>query len=141
MTSRIVLAGGALAAGLTVAPAASSQELPSLLCASNAVMECTRMAGCIEVPAEMVDVPPFLRVDLAEETVTDPRQPDRSRSVIDAIQAVDGKIILHGTDPGEPDVRDGIGWTATISEQTGAMVTSAAGEDVAYLIFGSCMVE
>jgi hypothetical protein len=134
-----VLAGFGLS--IAVASGAAAQELPSLLCASNVVMECTRVTGCLEVPAAAVDLPPFVRVDLANEAVTDPRQPDQVRSVIEAIDAVDGKLILHGTDPGAPDVRDGVGWTATISEQTGEMVASAPGEGVAYLIFGSCMVE
>lgn len=141
MTNRIVFAGAMLATGLAAVPAARAQELPSLLCATNAVMECTRMAGCLEIPAAMADVPPFVQVDLANETVMDPRNPDDQRSVIDTIHAIDGKIIIHGTDPGVEDARDGIGWTATISEQTGEMVTSAAGEGVAFVIYGACMVQ
>jgi hypothetical protein len=136
---RLVLAG--LATSVAVASGATAQDLPALLCATNVVMECTRTAGCLEVPAAEVDVPPFLRIDLTQETVTDPRQPETVRSVIEAIHAVDGKLILHGTDPGAPDVRDGVGWTATISDQTGEMIASAPGEGVAYLLFGSCMTE
>ena len=128
-----------LVSNLAVGSIAGAQELPSLLCASREVMECSQPDGCAEVPLASAGVPSFVRLDLVAETVTVPGQ--ELRSVIESLSEVDGKIILHGTDPGVPDVRDGSAWTITISEQTGDMVATASGEGFAYLIFGVCLVE
>jgi len=36
-------------------------------------------------------------------------------------------------------VRDSVGWTASVSEETGKMVVTAAGNEVAFIVYGVCM--
>ena len=39
---------------------------------------------------------------------------------------------------GIEDVRDGLGWTAAITQDSGRFVLSASGERVAFVVFGAC---
>ncbi len=50
---------------------------------------------------------------------------------------MDGKLILQGAEDGYEKMRDGLGWTMAISEATGQVVLTAAGEGVAFVIFGA----
>ena len=51
---------------------------------------------------------------------------------------VDSKLILQGAEDGVEGVRDGIGWTLAIAQDTGKMVLTASGDAVAFTIFGAC---
>ena len=59
-------------------------------------------------------------------------------SKIDHVERVDGKLIVQGVEDGVKDVRDGIGYSIAISETTGDMVLSAAGDGVSFNAFGAC---
>jgi hypothetical protein len=50
-----------------------------------------------------------------------------------------GKLILQGADEGIRDVRDSVGWTATISEETGRFVLTASGNEEAFIVYGACL--
>jgi hypothetical protein len=50
-----------------------------------------------------------------------------------------GKLILQGADEGIEKVRDGLGWTAAVSEESGKFILTATGEDVAFVVFGACI--
>jgi hypothetical protein len=52
---------------------------------------------------------------------------------------LDGKLILQGAEDGIENVRDGLGWTAAISEETGKFILTASGEEVAFVVFGACI--
>ena len=51
---------------------------------------------------------------------------------------IDGKLILQGVEDGEEGVRDGLGWTMAISEDSGDMVLTGSGDQVGFVIFGAC---
>lgn len=55
------------------------------------------------------------------------------------MEKVDGKLILQGAEDGLEGVRDGVGWTLVISEDTGKFVLTASGEEVAFVVFGACI--
>jgi hypothetical protein len=57
------------------------------------------------------------------------------------MERIDGKLILQGAEDGIEDVRDGIGWTAAISESTGKFIFTASGEEVAFVVFGACIAQ
>ncbi len=52
---------------------------------------------------------------------------------------VDGKLILQGAEDGYQSVRDGLGWTIAIAEDTGRVVMTASGDQVAFVVFGACL--
>ena len=108
-----------------------------LLCAVADVNECDAVAGCREVAAESVGAPRLLQLDLAAGTIATSGADGRVSS-IENHELVDGKLIVQGIEDGAEGVRDGIGWSIAITEQAGHMVASASGDDVGFVIFGSC---
>ena len=111
-----------------------------LLASVGLILECTPMEGCRAVSADSVGLPQFLKIDFAGKRInpaTDAE--DRPQTVIERSERVDGKLILQGAEDGYKDLRDGLGWTLTISEDTGRMVLTASGDEVAFVAFGACL--
>ena len=110
-----------------------------LLCASATAIECLRIAGCHQVPPEAIAAPTFMRFDFSKKTVSSIGTEGAVKSsAIERSETVDGKLILQGAEDGVEGVRDGLGWTITISQETGRMVLTGSGDDVAFTIFGAC---
>jgi hypothetical protein len=110
-----------------------------LLCASATVIECLPTEGCRLVAAEAIAAPDFMRLDLAAKTVTSSGAAGSGKSsVIERSDLVDSKLILQGAEDGIEGVRDGVGWTIAIAQDTGKMVLTASGDNVAFTIFGTC---
>ena len=121
------------------APAGDFDGTKPVLCAVVKVIECTLENGCLEVTPESVALPSFLKVDFEKKTVTPARGSDGDRSSdIDRLEHVGGLVILQGADEGIQDVRDAVGWTAAISEETGKFVLTASGHEVAFVVDGVC---
>jgi len=111
-----------------------------LLCSVNTVIECTPEDGCREVAAESVALPSFLKVDFAKKSVRPARESDGNRnSDIKRMERLGGKLILQGADEGIQEVRDGVGWTASVSEETGKFVLTASGAEEAFVVYGACI--
>ncbi len=111
-----------------------------LLCSVVSVIESTIDNGCSEVAPESVALPQFLKVDFEKKIVTPARESDGDRSsVIRRMERMGGKLILQGADEGIQDVRDSVGWTATISEETGRFVLTASGDEEAFIVYGACI--
>jgi hypothetical protein len=55
------------------------------------------------------------------------------------MERLGGKLILQGADEGIEDVRDSVGWTAAVSEESGSFVVTAAGDEVAFIVYGACI--
>jgi hypothetical protein len=95
--------------------------------------------GCQRVSAETARLPRFLRIDFAAQQVTRTRPgEDDVTSEIERSEAVDGRLVLQGAEDGFEEVRDGIGWSLSIDQESGAMVLTGSGADVAFVIFGAC---
>ena len=111
-----------------------------LLCSVVTVIEFTPEGGCREVTPESVAVPQFLTVDFEKKTVrpAEKKEGDRS-SAIKRMERMGEKLILQGADEGIQDVRDSVGWTATISEETGRFVLTASGDEEAFIVYGACI--
>lgn len=111
----------------------------SLLCATMDVVECLPGGNCQRVTHDSIDVPKFVIINFKDNNLSIPGAPkNRPPSKIERTESVDGKLILQGAEDGIEGVRDGLGWTIAISEQTGDMVFSASGEQVAFVVFGAC---
>ena len=65
----------------------------------------------------------------------------RTPTAIEWIEWADGKLILQGAEDGVENVRDGLGWTVAISEETGKFVFTAPGEEGAFVVFGACIAQ
>jgi hypothetical protein len=95
------------------------------------------MGDCREVSFEEVNLPPFLKVDFAQNTIRPARGGEEiPDSAIERSERVDGKLILQGAEDGYADLRDGLGWSLAVSEQTGRVVFTASGDGVAFVAFG-----
>jgi hypothetical protein len=121
------------------APAGDFDGSKPLICATIKVMECTPEGGCQEVTPESVAVPRFLTVDLDKKSITPTGKNDGDRkSVIKRLERLEGRLILQGSDEGIQDVRDSVGWSAMLSEETGKFVVTASGDQVAFIVYGAC---
>lgn len=112
-----------------------------VICAVADVMECVPEATCKEVNAESAGIPEFLRIDFAKQQITHIRpSQDDVTSAIERSETVDGRLILQGAEDGYENVRDGIGWSLSIDQESGKMVLTGSGAEVGFVIFGACTV-
>ena len=65
----------------------------------------------------------------------------RKTSLIKRIDHIENKLILQGAEEGVESVDDGIAWSMVIIKETGEVVISASGGNVAYVAFGHCTSE
>jgi hypothetical protein len=111
-----------------------------LLVAVNRVMECTPVGGCSEVTPASVQLPNFLRIDFAKKAILPARAADNfPPSKIERTEVVDGKLILQGAEDGYDKMRDGLGWSMAISVESGQVVLTASGDQVAFVVFGAAL--
>ena len=113
-----------------------------LLCSITDVRECTPDGGCQKTSLEEAAMPEFLKFDIPNKNVT-PATPIQGRqpTAIKEMERIEGKVILQGAEEGADKVHDGLGWTAAISEETGKLIFTASGEDVAFVAFGTCTAQ
>ena len=48
-------------------------------------------------------------------------------------------MILQGAEDGYEKMRDGLGWTLAIAENSGQVVLTASGDQVAFVVFGAAL--
>ncbi len=110
-----------------------------LNCVFGDLIECDLGADCRRVTAESINAPKMLSVDFKQNKITQTQQGQGGRtSVIERMKHVDGKLILQSAEEGYEGVKDGLGWSLAISEETGQMVLTASGDEVGFVIFGTC---
>lgn len=110
-----------------------------LLCASMDIIECDAGGECFQVTAESINAPQFLRIDFKKKNIRAKRtSKDERTTMIERMERVDGKLIVQGAEDGIEGVRDGLGWTLAIAEETGKMVLTGSGDEVAFVVFGAC---
>ncbi len=110
------------------------------ICSSNEVFQCDGEAGCQRTTADAIDGPALLLVDTEKNEIRPlPQREAGPTSTIERMESVDNKLILQGAEDGREGVRDGLGWTLAVAEDTGHMVLTASGENVGFVIFGVCV--
>ena len=110
-----------------------------LECVYSDLIECDLGADCRRVTAESINAPKMLSVDFKQKKITQTQQSQGGRtSLIEHMKHVDGKLILQSAEEGYEGVKDGLGWSLAISEETGQMVLTASGDEVGFVIFGIC---
>jgi hypothetical protein len=105
------------------------------------VIECTPDGTCNEVTPASAELPQFMKVDFTNKTIRPATGDDKmtNHTSIERQEVVDGKLILQGAEDGYDKLRDGLGWTMAISEESGQVVLTASGEQVAFVIFGASL--
>jgi hypothetical protein len=132
-TLGIILAASAVGAG-------DFDGIRPLLIAVNRVMECIPADACREVTPASVQLPQFLRIDFAKKAILPARAGDKyPSSTIERREVVDGKLILQGAEDGYDKMRDGLGWTMSISTESGQVVLTASGDQVVFVVFGAAL--
>ncbi len=112
-----------------------------LVCSVTKAFECEPDSGCEETSAKEINLPQFIKVDIKKKHITGIRPGGRtSETRIQSVQHMDEKLILQGAEDGRKGVRDGVGWTVAVMEDTGEMVLTASGDMVGFVAFGACMV-
>jgi len=110
-----------------------------LICASMDVMECTPGNSCQEVSTDAVDAPQFFKLDVGKKKIVSMRSGGAERSSkIKHSDKIEEKLILQGAEEGREGIRDGLGWTMSIAQDSGAMILTASGDGAAFVIFGAC---
>jgi hypothetical protein len=128
-----VAAGPALAADKGVKP-------NTLICAISNYYECTFEKGCQETSAEEINAPRFFKIMLDKKSVSPLGQSplNQSESKIGSMIKVEDMIILQGVEAGDSKRPDGVGWTASISIETGKIVLTASGMETGFVGTGAC---
>ena len=110
-----------------------------LLCAVMNIVECEPGGQCMNVTAEQVGIPNFLRIDFKKKKLSATfADGSEKKSIVKNTEKIDGKVILQGAEDGIEGVRDGLGWSLAVDEQNGKMVLTASGDAVAFVMFGAC---
>jgi len=125
-----------LVAPFTVSAASFDGSQP-LLCALMKAMVCTQINECEEFSAEDLNIQQFVQIDFAKKEMRGVSNAER-RTTIERMEEVDGKLILQGAEQAIEDVRDGVGWTMAIMEDTGKAILTASGDNVGFVLFGAC---
>ena len=112
---------------------------PLLISVIRAI-ECTPEGSCREVKPATIQLPQFLKIDFKQKIILPAAAGDDIPATrIERQEIIDGKLILQGAEDGYEKMRDGLGWTMAISEETGQVVLTASGEQVAFVVFGAAV--
>ncbi|HBH62756.1 MAG TPA: hypothetical protein DDX85_13675 [Nitrospiraceae bacterium] len=109
-----------------------------LLCSLTRAFECHEDNGCIAALVTDLNLPRFFKIDVTQKKVTGVKEGGRTTD-IQNVREVDGKLILQGAEDAVENVRDGIGWTVAVMEDSGNLVLTGSGDDVGFTVFGACI--
>jgi len=103
-----------------------------LVCSTVETFDCEPGSRCIRGLAEAIDAPQFFFLDFDKGMARTVRAGGEERtSEITGTQEGGGQLILQGSQAGHA-------WSATIGQESGALVLAVAGEGVAFVVFGAC---
>ncbi|MBT8366291.1 MAG: hypothetical protein KJP23_16455 [Deltaproteobacteria bacterium] len=123
----------------TSAMAGNFDGSKELICSIMDVVECGPGGKCQQVTAEDVGIPYFLKINFEGKKISASYASEDKRSTkIENFENIDGKVIIQGAEDGVEDIRDGVGWSLAIAEESGNMVLTASGDEVGFVVFGAC---
>ena len=130
----LVLATSLLGAAAVMADFDGSEPL---MCSFGEAIECDEGAECREVSLESIDAPDFVKLDFRRKQIVSVfAGEDGAPDAIDNIVDLANYLVVQGVQGG--DNNDTLGWSFSISHDTGDLVASASGEKAAFVIFGAC---
>jgi hypothetical protein len=98
-----------------------------LICATIQAVNCAPGEECERGLPESVGAPQFFRIDFAKKEVIGPARTTQVRSM----ETSSTQITLQGFELG-------MGWTIAIDRETGKTVTTFAGREEGFMLFGAC---
>jgi hypothetical protein len=111
----------------------------SLFCSVKEAIECYPASKCEEVANDVLNLPNFINIDFKKKLITGKlTNGEEHRTKIERIEHVDGKITLAGAEEDLKEQPDGVAWNMSINKSKGNFTITAAGDDVAFVIFGAC---
>ncbi len=114
------------------ARAASFDGSEPLLCASVEAYDCGAGGECFKGTAESINAPQFILLDFEQKLARATRLGGEERTAkIESMTREEGKLILQG-------VQLGLGWSMVITQESGTMALTAAGNQAVFVIFGAC---
>ena len=120
-----------LGASMPTMAAALDGSVP-LLCAVTGTVSCDAQHDCSEGPADAVNLPVFLKIDVQNKVAQSVRVGGEQRtSEILSTHKEEGSLVLLGVD-------QGAGWSMTIGESDGKSILSVSGAGIVYIAFGAC---
>ena len=111
-----------------------------LLCSLTRAFECYEDQGCAPLSVQDMNLPRFLKVNVPQKKVTGVKEGGRTTDILN-VSEIDGKLFLQGAEDAIENVRDGLGWTVAIMEDSGNMILTGSGDNVGFAVFGACIAE
>jgi hypothetical protein len=103
-----------------------------LICAMIEVTDCAPGADCQRGAPESVNLPPFVKLNFAEKTLsTTEAAPKQEVTPIKHLESFDSRLILQG-------VEGGRAWSLIIAKDSGKMTATVSGDRAGFVIFGAC---
>ena len=106
-----------------------------VVCAFSKAFACDVVSGCEGSTIEDFNLPRFFKVDFKNNKIISlgaaVEGGVRKETPIKSVGRGDGTLVLQGI-----ELR---GWTMVISEDSGYMVLTGAGNDEAFVLFGDCI--
>ena len=142
MTKIKLLCAAIVFAPIGFVAAADFDGSKTLLCASMELQECIAGVGCERVTADNINAAEFFRIDVKKKTITvSARNQSRPPQRIESSATTDHLLVIQGSDNGVEGVRDdALAWSIAIDKISGKMVLTASGDEVGFVVFGSCTV-
>jgi len=113
----------------------------AIQCTLVDTIECLPGGECTKVTPAEVNLPDTIFIDYAKKSISVKKGDNKRTSIIENMEKIDGKLIIQGAEDGVKDQRDGLGWTIAVNDSTGKLVVTGSGDDVGFVIFGSCKLE
>ncbi len=108
-----------------------------LMCSFGEAIECDDGADCREVSLESIDAPDFVKLDFRKKQIVSVLAgEDGAPDSIDNVVDLANYLVAQGVQGG--DNNDTLGWSFSISHETGDLVATGSGEQAAFVIFGAC---
>ena len=92
-----------------------------------------------DVDPDTVGLPKKFLIDFNSKTLRPSKDSLVRRTItFKSLEHIESKMVMQGVDEGVEGVDDGLAWSLTISKMNGNAILSAAGDGVAYVVFGVC---
>jgi hypothetical protein len=111
-----------------------------LLCSVYQLFECDHPNACLTVTPDQIQGVSHMTIDFSKKMITRAGEESEQKSDIKSVTTdLDGKLIIQGVEDGDPDTRDGAGWTISIMDPEGTMVMATAADGFAVVGLGACV--